>query len=396
MKRSVAISIDEDSWTTFGRTVPTELRPLSQTHNHNILTTMLRLGALTTPIRARGLSLNSFWAYIRYFGAFSSDASLRLQPDFYNLDPHQKTILSDDFGVAFSMEFLRDKLSLRRMCDGLYFMKHFAQKRGLTYANAPSVNGAQKCPDYICLGADGKIHLIECKGTQSGRTALRKQMERGIEQKNSINVIGPRAGEKLVAGLLIKKNTARLGSELMICDPVDRSPSITIDESDYIDAEDDIIVGDISRYVAASGLEDTSFFLSSRIAANELMTSGDTTSTTKSYLDRPYAESEMEDISNNDFTIEGRRYIGREQTIDLPKSFLVDGKHVSEAVVKSGIIDDLYLSLKEQAGRRSASGWPLFEIEKEFRQTEMPWENEDKYHGEIVESGVYASSIVLR
>lgn len=395
MKRNLAISIDEGSWTRFGRTVPAELRPLSHNHSYNILATMLRLGALTTPVRARGLSLNSFWAYIRYYGALSSRVSVRLQPDFYNLDPHQKTILSDDFGVAFSMEFLRDKLGLRRICDGVYFMTHFAQKRGVAYVADPSVHGPQKCPDYICLGADGKIHLIECKGTQSGKTALRKQMERGIEQKNSINVQGPRAGEKLVAGLSIKKDTARLNSELIICDPIDSSPSITITETDYVDAEEDIIVGDVSRYIAASGFEDTSFFLSSRIDDNKLMKNGGAVFTDKTYLDRPYLESEIRDTENNDFSINGRRFIGREQTIELPRSFVVDGRNVSKAVVKSGISQDLFLSLKEQAGRRSSSGWPLFKLETEFRKIESSWEKEDGYHGEIIEAGVYASSITL-
>ena len=62
------------------------------------------LGKLTTPIHASGVSLSEHWAWIRYLQAVNGKKShLTITRAFSGLDPHQKTILSDDFGVGVSV-----------------------------------------------------------------------------------------------------------------------------------------------------------------------------------------------------------------------------------------------------------------------------------------------------
>jgi len=64
------------------------------------------------------------WAFVRYFFAVTNDNDLRLTPDFQSIDAHQKTILSDDFGMGFTMHWLAQRLNLIAACDGRYFIEN--------------------------------------------------------------------------------------------------------------------------------------------------------------------------------------------------------------------------------------------------------------------------------
>ena len=61
----------------------------------------LLIGILTSPPRYSGLSLSNFWAQLRYLPALSRQVpELRLRRLWGDTDSHQKTLLSDDFGMG--------------------------------------------------------------------------------------------------------------------------------------------------------------------------------------------------------------------------------------------------------------------------------------------------------
>jgi hypothetical protein len=70
------------------------------------------LGRITTPAVTELIDLSSTWAEIRYIWAFrpnfnpNSLRALRLNPNVKALDFHQKTLLSDEFGVGFAAYFM--------------------------------------------------------------------------------------------------------------------------------------------------------------------------------------------------------------------------------------------------------------------------------------------------
>src|SRR5439155_27068403 len=70
------------------------------------------LGRITTPPVTELLDLSSTWAEIRYVWAFQPNRaglrnrSLRLSSAVKELDSHQKTLLSDEFGVGFAAYYM--------------------------------------------------------------------------------------------------------------------------------------------------------------------------------------------------------------------------------------------------------------------------------------------------
>ncbi|HEX9158849.1 MAG TPA: hypothetical protein VF835_01375, partial [Rhizomicrobium sp.] len=133
MERSLLVSIDRSTWPA----PPAFPRFPRAFFSHRSLTLsvpaiLLKIGFLTTPTSSTGVSLSEFWAWVRYLAAITGDDDLRLTSAFANLDAHQKTILSDDFGMGVPMLWLTDVLDLRQSCDGSYFLARFAAQAGAT------------------------------------------------------------------------------------------------------------------------------------------------------------------------------------------------------------------------------------------------------------------------
>ena len=120
------------------------------------------------PPRAATCSLAAYWAHIRYFTAIDlTEDFLQLSREWQHIDAHQKTTLSDDWVVGFTMHWLSTRLCYREFCDGRYFIDRL---KGLGIAHVekpPQKRGTYKCPDFVTLDAFGKYHLIECKGDTS-------------------------------------------------------------------------------------------------------------------------------------------------------------------------------------------------------------------------------------
>src|SRR4051812_16433771 len=102
MFRQVQIDIDSSSWPTPPATpiFPAAFHQGSISVPVNIPALLLSIGFLTTPTEPIGPTLSQYWAYVRYVSAITPGPDLRITRAFASLDSHQKTILSDDFGMG--------------------------------------------------------------------------------------------------------------------------------------------------------------------------------------------------------------------------------------------------------------------------------------------------------
>lgn len=177
----------------------------------------LLMTALVT--RSPGLGsfhLSDFWAWIRYFHALSLDPDLRISNLYKGLDPHQKTILSDDWGMGFPTFFLSAQLGVWIWIQTNEIVRNFPKH---FYLSSSGRRGPKKSPDFIGVTNSGSIVVLECKGTQDHKS-LQNSMSLGSQQKNSLRV-DPRIkiDESLVSGLFIAFEKEANASELVLHDP---------------------------------------------------------------------------------------------------------------------------------------------------------------------------------
>jgi len=108
MQKDLRIFIDHSTWPKAGGPKPPPSFPsIPFKRSFNIPSVLLLLGNLTTPSFGDGVSLSEYWAWVRYLQAIAAQTDLLVSAPFAALDAHQKTILSDDFGVAFPMHYLK-------------------------------------------------------------------------------------------------------------------------------------------------------------------------------------------------------------------------------------------------------------------------------------------------
>ena len=180
---------------------------------------MLRLGTVTTP---HGLSAGSperYWACIRYLSACTDEGDLRIRQPFLELDPHQRGILSDDFGVALTTTWLAERLGgIREIVDGRKFALNYGFRKHGKRKKKLAKMGPNKCPDYVLRDNTGLFHVLECKGTQSA-AYLKSAMTQGRRQKAGIDFGKTVLGEKLVIGLRLRGEGEKKRSALIVSDP---------------------------------------------------------------------------------------------------------------------------------------------------------------------------------
>lgn len=220
----VKIEIDTASWTTSPGGVPSELAALNgKRRKIPILPALLHTGILTRPPTSTGIDLADYWAWLRYGPAIDDLPELKLRAAWKDIDPHQKNILSDDLGMGLTTYLLSRALKFKSIADTIHFAK--VAHPGLYHFLKMSKNGQHKSPDFVAMDNAGdpeNISVIECKGTQSSKPALRELMKRGVEQKeNLLTTAGGSASIKhrLVAGLLIPPSDQSFEAIIRLCDP---------------------------------------------------------------------------------------------------------------------------------------------------------------------------------
>lgn len=218
MQKSVEIEVDLSTWGT--RAPDRRIRQRASGRQLiDVNASLMMLGNLTMPNILSAASPARTWAWIRYFEALHTSPDLRITMPFSDLDPHQKGILSDDFGVAISTQWLFDVLGgFQDIVDGRLFILHFGSLMRRRRRRTPKV-GASKSPDFVIKDLAGKWHVLECKGTQSGRSFRNRCLRTAIQQKKVIQISGRIAGESLAAGLSLTNEGQRKASHLRIIDP---------------------------------------------------------------------------------------------------------------------------------------------------------------------------------
>ncbi|MFB3917462.1 MAG: hypothetical protein ACE14M_12080 [Terriglobales bacterium] len=225
MKKQVLLSIDTASWTSASAGFRHPYPPTFPSGNLTVVdffSSLLQLGTLTVPWRGAACSLAAYWAYVRYCAAVDlGEPYLRLVEEWSDLDPHQKTILSDDWGVGFTTHWLASRLCFQSYCDGRYFIERLNGLGIATVNHRPEKRGPYKCPDFVFVDSNDRFHLVECKGTQQGASYLQSQMSDGFAQKRSIVFSDEQGqvGQRLVAGFFAAESTSNESSLLAVRDP---------------------------------------------------------------------------------------------------------------------------------------------------------------------------------
>ena len=271
LTRTLNVTVDESTWTDVA--FPPALHANRETCDINILMLLLWIGYLTIPTSLRGVSTSEYWAWVRYWHAVSNNGDdnrtegLKISRAFAELDPHQKTILSDDFGMGVPILWLNERVQFQSITDGRNFMDHL---RGGDRANAGARKvGATKSPDFVARDTAGVWYVIECKGTQSGRAYRNRQLcerdEHGhpvggaVVQKRTIQFGEDVDYHCLACGLSIATEGKQGSSDLRIVDPPSESSEssdneLKIGEANLKSAIEALSRGRLARALRLTGL----------------------------------------------------------------------------------------------------------------------------------------------
>src|SRR6266481_9984344 len=92
--RDIIVEVETNTW--LKSPVPPQLKNVSGMRSINVGEALHLLGTVTMPNLLSPASPALFWAWLRYYLAPALLPDLRITMDFADLDPHQKSILSDD------------------------------------------------------------------------------------------------------------------------------------------------------------------------------------------------------------------------------------------------------------------------------------------------------------
>jgi hypothetical protein len=227
LEKSLHVRVDKK---TFPAGVPHYLK--SGSPNIDVRRALMMLGNVTIP---NGLSVASpavYWAWIRYFAAISPQPSLLLTKPFVDLEPHLKSVLSDDFGVAMTMQWLSDSVKgFKQVVGGRLFILNYSHFMKSVPPSGKKV-GPRKSPDFVVLDGNDKWHVIECKGTQTSLANSLQQLKRARQQKSAIDLMGTFKGSSLAAGLYLASEGSGQTSRIVVHDPETPDPLIRVESAE--------------------------------------------------------------------------------------------------------------------------------------------------------------------
>lgn len=253
MLKDIEIFSDPATWKP-SKPIPANLLSLNGKRSINIANVFLHIAYRSCPPLSYGFSLGDMWAWLRYASALDISSDLKLRSEWMDIDPHQKTILSDDFGVGFSSYILSSVFDFLAVCPVNYFVDYvpsgFAKLRG----SKSKKRGPKKSPDFIAVDDRFRIYIFECKGTQKTRDSLLEQFEKGKKQKRSL-IINPRrlVQERLVTGAYIPQFNSKERAYFLVNDP-EVSDGRIINDLPRDEIIKTIIIGEIASSINLIGL----------------------------------------------------------------------------------------------------------------------------------------------
>jgi hypothetical protein len=222
--KNVNVELDASSWTSLGKTVPTELTKLAggAPRKMSVRIALLHTALCTRPPTSTGICLADYWAWLRYGPAIDSSADLRLRAEWDDIDPHQKTVLSDELGMGFTAYLLSRVLKFKSFADTIHFV-NVTNPGKYKFDKRSRKNGKYKSPDFVALDSAGNpnnINVVECKGTQSSKKSLVEAVEGGIPQKQNLVSAGSSTiNHSLAAGLFIPHKKSNEEAVIYVSDP---------------------------------------------------------------------------------------------------------------------------------------------------------------------------------
>lgn len=349
MDRTLQVSIERRSWPPHPQhpRFPQAFRGVRNI-TLSVPLVLLKIGYLTTPASSSGVSLSEFWAWVRYLAAITDEADLRLTSSFANLDAHQKTILSDDFGMGVPMSWLDNALNFRTVCDGRYFLDRFGASAGAT-VRKKAKRGPNKTPDFVARDSRGIWHVVECKGTQSGTAYSATQIGKpgppatgGIAQKQSIIFPPGHTGQRLVCALSIAIEDTPSSSRLTIVDPEPEDPvTVELDQLEF--AEDAAERATVAKALRLAGFDSTADVTAApfgRFASSYPRGRGAVEESRRKVVEEREAAARNELAQEEHGTAwktGGSEFRGRETSILLPRTLRIAGTIVERAVVRQGV-----------------------------------------------------------
>lgn len=406
MIRSLDVFVDHASWPPSGSPLfPSSFTPGVSSYDVQILPTLLLIGQLTTPPLARGVSLSEFWAWVRYLYAVSPDPDLRISEDFATLDSHQKTILSDDFGMGIPVGYLIGKLGFVGWSDGRYFMDRMSALVSGPLP-VPRKRGPRKAPDFVFMDHGGALHVVECKGGQSGADARNRQLSHtnnkgepsgGVVQKRMVLLPTHLQGQRLACGLSLGTAGKPGPSDLKIVDPEFRP------EFDLSEADEQLIRDPVARSGLAKSLRGAGFgFSAAAVAAPSGPSARMQHSDTVSRFARQRrlnviaqrnaaARAELTSPDVATFLVGDTKLVGREVAMVLPIPLSIDGATYRRAIIRQGVTTDLIGDVVER-GLTEAPLPPLQGTKADVGRIALIG---DGPHAELRIGSSFASEIIL-
>lgn len=327
----------------------------------DVPSTLLVIGLLTTPINTTGISLNEYWAWVRYLNSLTSDPDMRITDDFASLDSHQKTILSDDFGIGIPMQWLAQNMQLQAVADGRYFIDRVAASVG-AMAVKTSKRGPNKAPDFVARDTSGIWHIIECKGTQGGDRYRDRQLNGALAQKSTITFPAGYSGQRLACGVTLAGSNKVDGTNLRILDPPERKIArLELSPSQLDEAVDTASRAMVAAALKASGFHDTASAIASPLGRAPSARKGSERSqgerNRRDYVEARAARADAEILDatkRTAFSSAGQTFVGREVRFNLPRPLMVDGHEVLSVRIQQGINQQFMNDLRGELSNAAA------------------------------------------
>lgn len=210
---------------------------------------------------------------MRYRPALADTRKLRLRKEWQDIDPHQKTILSDELAMGFIAALLIRKFEFQSFANTLYFVKSFSS--GSYFLKGKSKNGQNKSPDFVSLDSNGRLSVFECKGTQQNRRSLRSSTELGVIQKKNFGAVPSASLEySLVLGLFIPQFTQNESALMHLKDPEFSDLTTFLRTIPGNQQEIGIVQIDLAKHFALMGLSSIANALASRVIDTDRVLSG--------------------------------------------------------------------------------------------------------------------------
>jgi rhodanese-related sulfurtransferase len=120
--------------------------------------------------------------------------------------------------MGFTVYLCVEELDFTIIANTQYFLRVVTPKG--FYLGRSQKNGPRKSPDFVALDSQGRVNVLECKGTQQSRKALQTLIESGVQQKSNLKTrAGSAVHHSLVVGLFVPQFSNQEEALLHVRDP---------------------------------------------------------------------------------------------------------------------------------------------------------------------------------